>query len=285
MVAASGSGRQGHLGGPADDGTPHTRLAAAYPLALILRACEAADAATRALSPLDGPPSGATDAGASADAEQPSSSTRGQFSLNSRPAAPALRLGSVVDVDITRAGPTPQFANPFRMGSHGTDGRLRGLATATHRSWLLARTVKAGDWPTALPVSKRLKDLTGEDVERALHDLFAQHGRTCRYHFVCGARCFGKSCHGQALLEIAAQVLDGAADPPFARELKVTVPEAMNDLAVLMHVSYLTDGLLPVIQIATDVSDFFNQHRLHPCEVPQRLAEWRSRLSECAGVL
>ena len=263
---------EGRLRGPADDGTPHTRLAAAYPVALILRACEAADAATRAPPPLDGPPSGATDAGASADAAdagQPSSSTRGQLSLNSRPAAPALRLGNVVDVDITRAGPTPQFANPFRMGSHGTDSRLRGLATATHRSWLLARTVKAGDWPTALPVSKRLKDLTGEDVERALHDLFAQHGRTCRYHFVCGARCFGKSCHGQALLEIAAQVLDGAADPPFARELKVTVPEAMNDLAVLMHVSYLTDGLLPVIQIATDVSDFFNQHRLHPCEVPR----------------
>jgi hypothetical protein len=41
----------------------------------------------------------------------------------------------------------------------------------------------------------------------------------------------------------------------------------MNDLAVLMHVSHLTG--LPVIQIATDVSDFFNQHRLHPSEVPR----------------
>ena len=43
----------------------------------------------------------------------------------------------------------------------------------------------------------------------------------------------------------------------------------MNDLAVLMHASYLTGGALPVIQIATDVSDYFNQHRLHPCEVPR----------------
>ncbi len=32
-------------------------------------------------------------------------------------------------------------------------------------------------------------------------------------------------------------------------------------------VSHLTG--LPVIQIATDVSDFFNQHRLHPSEVPR----------------
>ena len=36
-----------------------------------------------------------------------------------------------------------------------------------------------------------------------------------------------------------------------------------------MHASYLTDNQLPVLQIATDVSDFFNQHRLHPSEVPR----------------
>ena len=259
---------EGRLRGAASDGTPHSRSAAAYPLAFITRVCEAIDSATQARSsPHDAPPP----AEEPPAEEQPesSASTRGQLSLNSRPAAPALRLGQVVDVDITRAGPTPQFANPFRMGIHGTDGRLRGLATATHRSWLLARTTRAGEWPTALPVSRHLQDLTGEDVEKALLSLFERHGRACRYHFVCGARCFGKSCHGQALLALAAQILDGSADPPFARELKITVPEAMNDLAVLMHVSYLTDGLLPVIQIATDVSDFFNQHRLHPCEVPR----------------
>jgi hypothetical protein len=70
-------------------------------------------------------------------------------------------------------------------------------------------------------------------------------------------------------VDLAALILDDSAEPPFAKELKITVPEAMNDLAVLMHVSYLTGGRLPVIQIATDVSDFFNQHRLHPCEVPR----------------
>jgi hypothetical protein len=84
---------------------------------------------------------------------------------------------------------------------------------------------------------------------------------------VCGARCFGKACHGQALVELAALILDASEDLPFARELKITVPEAMSDLAILMHVSHLTG--LPVIQIATDVSDFFNQHRLHPSEVPR----------------
>ncbi len=50
-------------------------------------------------------------------------------------------------------------------------------------------------------------------------------------------------------MELAALILDSSADPPFAKELKITVPEAMNDLAVLMHVSHLTG--LPVIQIAT----------------------------------
>jgi hypothetical protein len=175
----------------------------------------------------------------------------------------------VVDVDITRGGPSPHFANPFKMGASGVDGRLRGLAVATYRSWLSARTVAARDWPSRLPVSRRISHLTGDDVEVALRALFAQHGRSCRFHFVCGARCFGKACHGQALVELASLVLDDSAEPPFAKELKITVPEAMNDLAVLMHVSYLTGGRLPVIQIATDVSDFFNQHRLHPCEVPR----------------
>ena len=106
-------------------------------------------------------------------------------------------------------------------------------------------------------------------MRSALEALFEYHGRSCRYHFVCGARCFGRACHGQTLVELAAQILDGMEDPPFSKELKATVPEGMNDLAILMHASYLTDNQLPVLQIATDVSDFFNQHRLHPSEVPR----------------
>ena len=250
------------LRGATADGLSRTRLAAAYPPALIERVCRAVGAEV----PL---PSAEQRDGDGDEGAGPSESTRGQLSLSSRPAAPALRLGRVVDVDITRGGPTPSFANPFKMGAHGTDGRLRGIATATYRAWLSARTVKASQWPTALPVSKLIADLTGDAVEAALHSLFERHGKTCRYHFVCGSRCYGKACHGQALVELAAQILDGSSEPPFAKELKITVPETMNDLAVLMHVSYLTDGALPVIQIATDVSDFFNQHRLHPCEVPR----------------
>jgi hypothetical protein len=252
------------LRGVAEAGLSKTRLAAAYPQAFIERVCRAAAIATESSpSPADHAEQKA------AEQEAASTSTRGQLSLSAHPAAPALRLGQVIDVHITRGGPTPAFANPFKMGASGTDGRLRGMATATYRAWLAARTVRADRWPTALPVSQRLAALTGDAVEAALRALFDQHGRSCRFHFVCGARCFGKACHGQSLLELAALVLDGSAEPPFAKELKVTVPETMNDLAVLMHVSHLTGGALPVIQIATDVSDYFNQHRLHPCEVPR----------------
>lgn len=257
------------LQGLSGDGRLRTRLAAAYPLLMIERVCQAVGVALGApLAPVDDP----DDLGIEDDhSSRPGSSapSRGQLSLSSRPAAPALRVGQVIDVDITRGGPSPHFANPFKMGVTGVDGRLRGLAVATYRSWLVARTIAACDWPTRLPVSNRIRYLTGGDVETSLRALFERHGRSCRFHFVCGARCFGKACHGQALVDLAALVLDDSAEPPFAKELKITVPEAMNDLAVLMHVSYLTGGRLPVIQIATDVSDFFNQHRLHPCEVPR----------------
>jgi hypothetical protein len=248
---------EARLHGRTGDGQSATQLASAYPPAMIERVCRAVELAV-------GRP--AVQVPGAMDVALPGPA-RGQFSLGSRPAAPALRLGALVDVDITRGGPTPHFANPFKMGASGVDGRLRDLATATYRSWLSARTIPAGKFPTRLPVCELLKDLTGEKVETALRGLFEQHGRSQRFHFVCGARCFGKACHGQSLVELAALILDSSEDPPFAKELKITVPEAMNDLAVLMHVSHLTG--LPVIQIATDVSDFFNQHRLHPSEVPR----------------
>ena len=190
--------------------------------------------------------------------------THSQVSLSSDPAPPALRLGTVIDVDITRSGPTPSFSNPFKMGPHGTEGRLRGLAFATYREWLAARTVRAIDWPTALPVSKRLADLTGNQVEKDLRALFAKFGHTVRYHFSCGQRCFGKMCHGQPLIELARQILESTDDPPFPKEIKVTLAEIMNDAAVLKHLSYHTG--LPLYQINTDDKDFFNQHYLHPME-------------------
>ena len=259
LVCAHGR-HETRLHGQAPDGHSRTRLAASYPQAMIERVCRAVDVAV-------GGPAAAAPGADRAGPSAPSGPTRGQLTLSSRPAAPALRLGTLVDVDITRGGPTPHFANPFKMGSSGVDGRLRELATATYRAWLSARTIPAGKFPTRLPICKLLEDLTGERVERELGSLFELHGRTCRFHFVCGARCFGKACHGQSLVELASLLLDASGDPPFARELKITVPEAMSDLAILMHVSHLTG--LPVIQIATDVSDFFNQHRLHPSEVPR----------------
>ena len=248
---------EARLHGRTEEGHSRTRLASTYPPAMIERVCQAVETAVgRPDVPIPG-------SGVAA----PPGPVRGQLSLGSRPAAPALRLGILVDVDITRGGPTPHFANPFKMGPSGVDERLRDLATATYRAWLSARTIPAGKFPTRLPVCELLRDHTGEKVETALRGLFEQHGRDRRFHFVCGARCFGKACHGKSLVELAALILDSSADPPFAKELKITVPEAMNDLAVLMHVSHLTG--LPVIQIATDVSDFFNQHRLHPSEVPR----------------
>ena len=190
-----------------------------------------------------------------------------QLTVSSVPSPSSLRIGSVVDVDITRTGPTPHFANPFKMGEKGTDRRLRGLAVATYCAWLNARVVRAKHWPTSLPVSRRLSELTGDVVARCLEALFHRHGRSARFHFVCGPRCAGKSCHGNDLVALAAQLLDGSSDPPFPKEIKVTVPESMTDLAVLMHLSFLTG--LPLYQICTDVSDFFNQHRLHPSEQPK----------------
>ena len=245
------------------NGVSVTKSAQAYPPAMIERAGDAIEAAfveatsdSAGASALVSSSSAALGAGAAS-----------QLTVSSIPSPPALRLGTVIDVDITRGGPTPHFANPFKMGESGTNRHLREIAVTTYRAWLDARVVKAKNWPTSLPVSRRLSELTGEIVARHLEGLFHRHGRLVRFHFVCGARCYGKSCHGHALVALAAQLLDGSSDPPFPKELKSTVPEAMSDLAVLLHLSYLTG--LPVYQICTDVSDFFNQHRLHPSEQPK----------------
>ena len=240
-------------------GSDRTAAAASYPPEMIVRAGDAIDLAVSASSE----PSAVEVAPSS----EPGQSSTGQLTYSSVPSPPALRVGQVVDVDITRGGPTPHFANPFKMGPRGTDRSLRELAVSTYQGWLAARVVRAADWPTALPVSRRLLDLRGDDVEAHLNALFDKHGKACRYHFVCGARCTGKTCHGSHLTSLAAQVLDGAGDPPFPKEVKPTVPEAMMDLAILMHLSHLTG--LPVYQLGTDVSDFFNQHRLHHSEQPK----------------
>jgi hypothetical protein len=166
------------LQGLAGDGRLRTRLAAAYPLLMIERVCRAVDVATRApCTPVEDDP--AEDVPAEGDCFSkrpgPSASARGQLSLSSRPAAPALRIGQVVDVDITRGGPSPHFANPFKMGPSGVDERLRDLATATYRAWLSARSIPAGRFPTRLPVCELLRDHTGEKVETALRLLLLAH--------------------------------------------------------------------------------------------------------------
>ena len=240
------------------NGVSLTEEAAEYPVGMILRAVDF-------FNRLPSPSAGGVRA-EEASSGTSGSSARHQLTVSSIPAAPALRVGTVIDIDITRAGPTPHFANPFKLGQTGSDGRLRSLAVTTYRAWLEARTVRAGDWPTALPISRKLMSLTGEQVEGHLSTIFRRHGNSCRFHFVCGARCFGKMCHGLALVDLAAQILDSSDDPPFPKEVKCTVPEAMADLAILLHLSHATG--LPVYQICTDVSDFFNQHRLHPSSEP-----------------
>jgi hypothetical protein len=113
---------EARLHGQTPDGHSRTRLAATYPQAMIERVCRAIDVAVGGPA---GVPSAAPPGAGSAGQSAPSGPTRSQLTLSSRPAAPALRLGTLVDVDITRGGPTPHFANPFKMGSSGVDGRLR----------------------------------------------------------------------------------------------------------------------------------------------------------------
>jgi hypothetical protein len=81
------------LQGLAGDGRLRTRLAAAYPLLMIERVCQAVDVATRVpCTPAEDDP--AEDVPAEGDCFSrrpgPSASARGQLSLSSRPAAPAL---------------------------------------------------------------------------------------------------------------------------------------------------------------------------------------------------
>jgi hypothetical protein len=182
-------------------------------------------------------------------------------SVNSRPASPALRGGTIVDIDITREGPTPLLSNPFKLGPRGTTERLRPLACLHFREWLAARTVRARDWPSSLPVSPSAATRTGEDVIREAQRILDKYGLYSSFNLVCSRRCVGKlHCHGYELAALLEQMIDSSCAPPFPKELKPTVPEIMVDLAVLMHLSSLT-GLL-VFQMVSDVKDFFNQHRL-----------------------
>jgi hypothetical protein len=173
----------------------------------------------------------------------------------------------VVDVDITRGGATFLLANPFKLGPRGSDESLRAMACALYREWLAARTIRAGNFPSALPVARHLLDTTGDAVTAEVGRLVRLHGRTSLFNLVCGRRCSGRLCHGQELARLFQQVIDSVADPPFPKELKWTVGEIMNDLAILMHLSALTG--LPLFQLVTDVKDFFNQHGLAHCEKPK----------------
>ena len=112
-----------------------------------------------------------------------------------------------------------------------------------------------------------------------------RYGRLALFHLVCGRRCYGRLCHGHELARLFQQVADSLSEPPFPKELKWTVSEIMNDLAILMHVSVNTG--LPLFQLVTDVKDFFNQHKLAACDVnkvgmitldPRAIVEHSARL-------
>ena len=186
---------------------------------------------------------------------------RSPVTRSSDPAAPVLRGGRSFDVECTRRALDSRFANPFKMGPRGRTHALREMAVLDYTEWLAARTVKAKDWGSALPVSAALEDLLGEDVERAIHELIDRVGHDRTFHLICGEQCYGRSCHTKALSELFIQVLESASPPPLPKELKPTLQEILNDLSVLMHVGYLIG--LPVYQLTSDVKDFFNQLKLH----------------------
>ena len=171
----------------------------------------------------------------------------------------------MVDINISRSGPFPALSNPFMMGPYGTSEQLRPLAVATHREWLDRRVVCASAMQGALPVGAKQRELTGEHTIAAITEILARHPIHTAFHLVCGPRCAGRLCHGHELARLFQMVAASSTEPPFPRELKVTVAEIMNDLSVLMYASHISG--LPVIQIVSDVKDYFNQHMLSPSEM------------------
>ena len=173
----------------------------------------------------------------------------------------ALPNQEVVDIDITRHGSILELQNPFKFGPNGRELGLAPLSVATYEGWLAARVTRAGDYPSALPVSVALAHLRGGDVDAALQALVDKYGAEAQYNLLHSKReGDGVPGHGAVLKLLLENMLSGAGKPPWPRELKITVSEIMNDLSVLMHLSYLTGE--PVFQITSDVKDFFNQHYL-----------------------
>lgn len=211
-------------------------------------------------------------------ADEPSTHTRGQraavptgpkgdvsITRSSDPSPKASRETGAFDVDCTRSAANPKLANPFLMGPKGRDERLRDMCVSDYERWLEARTVSASDFGSALPIGSGLESLRGEDVERSLEALFVRVGRERPIHLICSERCRGRRCHTQGLARLARQLRGGMHAPAWPKEIKVTLPEIMSDLAVLCHIGALAG--LPVYQLTSDVKDFFNQLLLHSREV------------------
>ncbi|MGA1354443.1 MAG: hypothetical protein ACO32I_06685, partial [Candidatus Limnocylindrus sp.] len=95
----------------------------------------------------------------------------------------------------------------------------------------------------------------------------ARHPSFTRFHLVCRRSCTGKACHGRALCLLFDDIIQATQSLPFPKEIKPTVPEVLADLAVLQYLSHHTG--IPVVQIVSDVKDFFNQHVLAPSEKPK----------------
>ena len=185
--------------------------------------------------------------------------------LRSLSATGSLPKPDVVDVVITRRGSVLEFANPFKCGPSGRDGTLAALARDTYAAWLEKRNVTAADFPSALPVAERLVGLKGADVEAAVQALVDRHGAGTQFNLLCSRRCRQcGACHGETLRELFLNILSGAGVKPWPRELKISVGEIMNDLALLMHLGQRIK--VPVYQLTSDVKDFFNQHYLAPTE-------------------
>lgn len=165
----------------------------------------------------------------------------------SSPSPPPRELPSVPQVDKPRAG-------SFKCGDSGRDLALAGLAVATYSAWLEARAVRAGDFSSGLPVSAKHAHLRGADVDTAIQALADRYGASTQFNLLCSRSCRrGGRCHGEVLAVLFEKILSGAIDPPWPRELKISVGGIMNDLAILMHLSYQTG--IPVFQLTSDVKD------------------------------
>ena len=122
---------------------------------------------------------------------------------------PPAGVSQVAHVNITRHGPFPALANPFRMGLLGRGERWRRTVVDLHRRWLdsggAATDVVLDDGGTASAACRppaSMAHLTCQDCDEALAQVAEsalRQGATAVY-LECSPACSrGRLCHGELL--------------------------------------------------------------------------------------